>query len=289
MAPTERHRGRGFAAELLRRRQGRRERSDREDASAGAHQPAVDALRVYAFFESGDLQAFDHDGKLLWQRKLTADYGEFKGNHGIGSSLALFEDRVIVLIDHDGPSYLLALDAATGKNVWKLDRPSKISWTSPIVGNTADQGPAIWYDFFAGGTLKRCTIVFNGGPMGSGSVHFGGFSDATATNNIVAFSSVAAAYHFVPGSLPVLGCNDAFANQGGDAITGGLDLGTNFSLDPLFCDVVAGDYTLRGDSPCGPKGPCGVVGAFGFGACAVVSTNAQLESMSWGRLKSSYR
>lgn len=111
--------------------------ADSDYVSRAAPTPAVSADRLYAFFESGDLLALDHDGKLLWQRKLTADYGEFQGNHGIGSSLALFEDRVIVLIDHDGPSYLLAVDGATGKNVWKLDRPSKISWTSPIVGTAA--------------------------------------------------------------------------------------------------------------------------------------------------------
>jgi outer membrane protein assembly factor BamB len=108
--------------------------TDSDYVSRAAPTPAVDADRVYAFFESGDVLALNHDGKLQWQRKLTADYGEFKGNHGIGSSPALDAGRLFVLIDHDGPSYLLALDAATGKNVWKLDRPSKISWTSPIVG-----------------------------------------------------------------------------------------------------------------------------------------------------------
>lgn len=111
--------------------------ADGDYVSRAAPTPVVAADRIYAFFESGDLFALDHDGKLQWERKLTADYGAFQGNHGIGSSLALFEDRVIALLDHDGPSYLIALDAATGKNAWKVDRPSKISWTSPIVGIAA--------------------------------------------------------------------------------------------------------------------------------------------------------
>ena len=47
--------------------------------------PAVDEKAVYAFFESGDLVALDHQGTKLWQRNLTKEYGAFKGNHGVGS------------------------------------------------------------------------------------------------------------------------------------------------------------------------------------------------------------
>jgi len=46
--------------------------------------PAVDAQRIYAFFENGNLVALDHDGHVTWQRSLTADYGKFLGNHGLG-------------------------------------------------------------------------------------------------------------------------------------------------------------------------------------------------------------
>jgi outer membrane protein assembly factor BamB len=104
--------------------------------SRSAPTPAVDAARVYAFFESGDLVALDHDGNPQWRRNLTSEYGEYKGNHGLGGSPALHGDALVVLVDHDGPSYLLALDAATGKNRWKIDRPSKISWSSPIVARS---------------------------------------------------------------------------------------------------------------------------------------------------------
>ncbi len=101
--------------------------------SLGAPTPVVDADRVYAFFESGDLLAFDHTGKEQWRRDLAADYGEYRGNHGLGSSLAATGDLIIVLVEHEGPSYLLALAKATGKTVWKIERPAKVSWTSPIV------------------------------------------------------------------------------------------------------------------------------------------------------------
>ncbi len=107
--------------------------------SRSAPTPAIDADRLYAFFESGDVFALDHDGKLLWKRQLTKDYGPIQGNHGLGSSAALAEAGLILLVDHSGPSYLLCLDPATGKNRWKTDREPRVSWSSPIVTGSGDQ------------------------------------------------------------------------------------------------------------------------------------------------------
>ncbi|MEZ6129786.1 MAG: PQQ-binding-like beta-propeller repeat protein [Planctomycetaceae bacterium] len=101
--------------------------------SRAAPTPVVDQQAVYAFFESGDLVAVDLSGKSLWHRDLTADYGEFQNNHGLGSSPAQTADLVVLNIEHKGPSVLLALDKKTGQTTWKADRPSGSSWTSPIV------------------------------------------------------------------------------------------------------------------------------------------------------------
>lgn len=106
---------------------------DSDYVSRGAPTPVVDADGCYAFFESGDVFAFDHSGKQLWHRNLTPEYGEYKGNHGLGGSLAQSGDKLLVVIDHDGPSFLLALDKKSGANRWKVERPSKISWSSPVV------------------------------------------------------------------------------------------------------------------------------------------------------------
>ena len=105
---------------------------DSDMVSRGAPTPCADAERVYAFFESGDLAAFDHAGKQHWLRSLVKEYGEYQGNHGLGGSPAQSADALYLLVDHDGPSYLLCVDKATGKNRWKVDRKSKISWSSPV-------------------------------------------------------------------------------------------------------------------------------------------------------------
>lgn len=101
--------------------------------SFAAPTPVVDDNHVYAFFESGDIIAIDHSGETQWTRSLTKDYGDFLGNHGVGSSTALSSTGLIILIDHSGPGYLLCLDPKTGKNVWKIDREKRVSWSSPIV------------------------------------------------------------------------------------------------------------------------------------------------------------
>lgn len=101
--------------------------------SRAAPTPVADADGVVCLFESGDLVALSHDGGRRWARSLTRDHGEFKNNHGLGSSPAQSGRAVFVLADHAGPSYLLAVDKATGEDLWKADRPSRTSWTSPVV------------------------------------------------------------------------------------------------------------------------------------------------------------
>jgi len=109
--------------------------------SRAAPTPVVDKDALYAVFESGDVIALSHTGEVKWQRSLSKDYGAFKNNHGVGSSAAQTDKAVVILIDDLGPSYLVAIDKATGKNAWKTDRTSRASWTSPVV--TAFNGKPI--------------------------------------------------------------------------------------------------------------------------------------------------
>jgi outer membrane protein assembly factor BamB len=99
--------------------------------SRAAPTPVVDADRIVVFFESGDIVAFDHAGRQQWKRSIGKDYGKFRNKFGLGSSLAQTEKSVFVLVDDEGPSYLLALDKATGATQWKKERTSRRSWSSP--------------------------------------------------------------------------------------------------------------------------------------------------------------
>ena len=93
---------------------------------------------VWALFGTGDLACLDREGKVIWQRNLVKEYGEYKTNHGYGSSPMLLDGRLYIACMHQGPSYLLAVDAKTGKNLWKKDRnlepkdEAQDSYSSPV-------------------------------------------------------------------------------------------------------------------------------------------------------------
>ncbi len=102
-----------------------------ETASLASASPVTDGERVFAFFGSYGLYALDLDGKPIWE---TA-FGEMrtKHAHGEGASPALHGDALIVNWDHEGDSFLTALDKKTGKQRWRVARAEPTSWATPIV------------------------------------------------------------------------------------------------------------------------------------------------------------
>lgn len=112
--------------------------------------PIVDADGIYAFFETGDFVCFDWSGRMRWHRNEAGAFGEFQNNHGIGSSPAADDDTLYLLIEHDGPSSLTAIDKATGETRWSTDRASTKSWASPITASVNGEGQVI---VSSGGTV----------------------------------------------------------------------------------------------------------------------------------------
>ncbi|MFO0821665.1 MAG: PQQ-binding-like beta-propeller repeat protein [Gemmataceae bacterium] len=111
--------------------------------SKGAPTPIATADRVFALFESGDLFALDHDGKEIWQRSLTKDFGNFSGQHGLGTSPVLAGDTMLVLVAQAKSPYLLAVDAANGKDRWRTEDNFGSSWSSPTVAKIGDTLTAV--------------------------------------------------------------------------------------------------------------------------------------------------
>lgn len=101
--------------------------------SRAAPTPVVDANHVFAFFECGDLVALTHDGKEVWTKSLSKEYSKFLNKFGLSGSPVQTETSVIVLVDDEGPSYLVALSKADGRIQWKTDRTARTSWSSPAL------------------------------------------------------------------------------------------------------------------------------------------------------------
>ncbi|NKB89441.1 MAG: PQQ-binding-like beta-propeller repeat protein [Acidobacteria bacterium] len=93
--------------------------------------PVTDGERVIAYFGSRGLFALDMDGNLLWERDV-GDMDTRKG-WGEGSSAALHDGRVLVPWDHEGDSFLVALDAASGDEIWRAARDEPSTWFTPVV------------------------------------------------------------------------------------------------------------------------------------------------------------
>ncbi len=99
--------------------------------SLASSSPATDGERVYVFFGSRGLYALDFDGVVVWH----SDLGQMSTlhAHGEGSSPVLFGDTLVVNWDHEGQSFVVALDKRTGKERWRALRDEVTSWASPIV------------------------------------------------------------------------------------------------------------------------------------------------------------
>jgi outer membrane protein assembly factor BamB len=95
--------------------------------------PAADATRVFALFATCDLAALDRDGNLLWYRSLAGDYPTIGNNVGMAASPVLHGDSLFIAMENVGESFAAAIDARTGRNLWRHDRSAKINWTTPFV------------------------------------------------------------------------------------------------------------------------------------------------------------
>jgi outer membrane protein assembly factor BamB len=100
--------------------------------SIAACTPCSDGRRVFTLWSSNDLAAFDLVGNLLWLRGLTADYANASNSLGMASSPIVIGETVVTMIENDSESYTLGIDAKTGRNLWKLERPKAANWTSPV-------------------------------------------------------------------------------------------------------------------------------------------------------------
>lgn len=98
--------------------------------------PACDGTRVIVPMMADDgiwVTAVSLDGKRLWQVKA----GSFKSEHGYGSSPVFYQSTVIVSGDNPGDAYIVALDRATGKEVWRIERPSGGNYSTPAIATLA--------------------------------------------------------------------------------------------------------------------------------------------------------
>jgi outer membrane protein assembly factor BamB len=103
-----------------------------KEGSYASPTPVTDGERVYAYFGSEGLYAYDFDGRLVWK----LDPGSVASfSVGVGSSPVLYQDLVILLADEDNGerSYVAGIDKRTGRQVWRTPRQVELSWATPVL------------------------------------------------------------------------------------------------------------------------------------------------------------
>lgn len=102
-----------------------------ETASLASASPVTDGTLIIAFFGSNGLYCLNTAGEIQWQK----DFGKMhsKHGHGEGASPALHGDTLIVNWDHQGDSFIVALNKHTGEQIWRQPRDELTSWSTPIV------------------------------------------------------------------------------------------------------------------------------------------------------------
>jgi outer membrane protein assembly factor BamB len=134
-----------------------------EDHGYASASAITDGQHVWAHFGSrGTYCLTAGKGEQIWSRE---DLGEMetRGGFGDGSSPALYGDKLVIPWDHQGDSYITALDATTGKTIWKTDREHPTAWPTPLIIEHDGKhqiiqngdGSAVSYDLETGKELWR--------------------------------------------------------------------------------------------------------------------------------------
>jgi len=115
------------------RQDGSKTEAIHEKASHANPTPISDGQRVYVHFGTHGTAALDLDGKVVWR---TTDL-KYRPWHGNGGSPILVDDLLIFNCDGEEVQYVIALDRASGKVVWKADRKVeaeyKNSYCTPLL------------------------------------------------------------------------------------------------------------------------------------------------------------
>jgi len=124
--------------------------------------PVTDGKILIASFGSRGIFAYDLDGTLKWSKQL--GLMKIKIGFGEGITPALVGGRVLVNWDHEGDSFIVALDAATGEEQWRQARDEKTTWCSPYLVEHAGKVQAVVngsnrtrsYDAATGAVIWEC-------------------------------------------------------------------------------------------------------------------------------------
>jgi outer membrane protein assembly factor BamB len=135
--------------------------------------PVTDGKHVVTYFKSGRVACHDFDGNELWQVNLQDKYGEDTLWWDLGTSPVLVGDKIVIAVMQSGDSYLVALEAASGKEVWKQKRQyvrpeeSDHAYTTPQVAKVGGRDVIVTWgaDYLTGHDAATGEPLWEQGPF----------------------------------------------------------------------------------------------------------------------------
>jgi len=127
-----------------------------------AASPVTDGESLFVHFGSRGLYCLDMDGDLLWSKQLGTM--RTRREYGEASSPALHGETLVVNWDHEGDSFVVALDKRTGEERWRSGRDEITSWATPLILTVAGRpqviipatGASRGYDLETGDVIWSC-------------------------------------------------------------------------------------------------------------------------------------
>lgn len=197
------------------------------DGSLAPASPITDGRHLYAFFGSRGVYCLTLDGDPVWEK----DLGDMQTRRGFGegSSPALHDGTLIINWDHEGDSFIVALDAKTGEEKWRRSRDEVTSWSTPLILDDGGRTLAVVsaaervraYDIKTGDVVWQC------GGLGLNCIPnpVAGFGHVIVMSGYQNPAALAIRYAGAKGDL-----TDT------DAITWRADKGTSYVPSPLLYD-----------------------------------------------------
>ncbi|MEX2264098.1 MAG: PQQ-binding-like beta-propeller repeat protein [Bryobacteraceae bacterium] len=110
--------------------------------SFASNSPVTDGKHIFAFFGSRGIYCYDLDGKLIWEKDLGVQM-RTRLQFGEGTAAVLHENTLILSFDHEGDSFIAALDKNSGKELWRAGRDEASAWAAPLVVDHAGRKQAV--------------------------------------------------------------------------------------------------------------------------------------------------
>jgi outer membrane protein assembly factor BamB len=197
----------------------------------------TDGEQVFAFFESRGLFAYDMDGTLLWQK----DFGHkrMRNQFGEGTTPALHGNRLVLVWDHQGESFITVLDKRTGSEIWRARREEIDSWATPLIVENAGRTQVI-----ASGMNRLRSYDLETGEL---LWHSAGLTMNPIPSPVGADGMVFATSGFAGSNLKAVRLADARGDiTGSSAIVWSLNRDTPYVPSPLLYDGIL--YLLKTNS-----------------------------------------